>query len=77
MGIDVLAVAVAVIGLVVAVVCCIVEAVLAAAVAGVVGIGRSVTKVNAEGLAVVAVVSLGGVNVVEGKNDGDDDALKK
>ena len=45
--------------------------------AGVVGFGRSVTKVNAEGLAVVAVVSLGGAEVVEGKNDGDDDVLKK
>ena len=31
---------------------------------------------NAEGLAVVAVVSLGGAEVVEGKNDGDDDVLK-
>ena len=52
--------------------------VVAAAVvakAGVVGFGRSVTKVNAEGLAVVAVVSLGGAEVVEGKNDAD--VLKK
>ena len=46
-----------------------------AAVAGVVGLGRSVTKVNAEGLAdVAAVVSLGGANVVEVNND--DDVLK-
>ena len=50
-------------------------AVVAAAVAGVVGLGRSVTKVNAEGLAdVAAVVSLGGPNVVEVNND--DDVLK-